>query len=48
MLPPPLFNRKAADSLIMTYRNGTANWIFEDAMPKLVDDPLTFVFGMRQ
>ena len=41
MLPQPLFNRKAADSLIMTYCYHTAYWMFHDAMPKIVDAPLT-------
>jgi hypothetical protein len=41
MLPPPLFYRKAANSLIMTYCNRTAYWMFHDAMPKIVDAPLT-------
>ena len=37
MLPSPLFNSKAADSSIMTYCNRTANWMFHDTMPKIVD-----------
>jgi hypothetical protein len=41
MLPSPLFNRKAADSLIMTYCYRTAYWMFPDTMPKMVDAPLT-------
>ena len=41
MLPSPLFNRKAADSLIMTYCNRTAYWMFHDTMPKIIDAPLT-------
>ena len=48
MLPPPLFNTKAADSLIMTYCNRTAYWIFHDAMPKLVDALLTLICRMWQ
>jgi len=44
MLPPPLFHRKVADSLIMTYFNRTAYWMFHDAMPKIVDSPLTLIF----
>ena len=41
MLPSPLFNRKAADSSIMTYCNRTAYSMFDDTMPKIVDAPLT-------
>jgi hypothetical protein len=41
MLPSPFFNRKAADSSIMTYCNRTAYWMFHDTMPKIVDAPLT-------
>jgi hypothetical protein len=41
MLPPPLFHRKAADSMIVTYCNRTAYWMFHDAMPKMVDAQLT-------
>jgi hypothetical protein len=41
MLPPPLFHRKVADSLIVTYCNRTAYWMFHDAMPKMVDALLT-------
>ena len=41
MLPSPLFNRKAADSLIMTYCYRTAYWMFHDAMPKIVHARLT-------
>jgi len=41
MLPSPLFNKKAADSLIMTYCYHTAYCMFHDAMPKIVDVPLT-------
>jgi len=48
MLPPPLFNRKAADSLIMTYCNRTAYWIFQDTMPKPVDAPLRLISMMWQ
>jgi len=48
MLPTPLFNRKAADSLIMTYCNRTAYKIFHDAMPKLVGATLKLIFRMWQ
>jgi hypothetical protein len=41
MLPSPLFNRKAADSSIITYCNPTAYWMFHDTMPKIGDAPLT-------
>jgi len=41
MLPSPLFNRKVAVSSIMTYCNRTAYWMFHDAMPKIVNAPLT-------
>jgi len=41
MLPSRLFNRKVADSSIMTYCNRTAYCMFPDAMPKIVDAPLT-------
>ena len=37
MLPSPLFNRKGADSLIMTYCYHAAYSMFHDAMPKIVD-----------
>jgi len=48
MLPPSLFHRKAANSSIMTYCNRTAYWISHDAMPKIFDAPLTFIFRMWQ
>jgi len=41
MLPSPLFNRKAADNLIMTSCYRTAYWMSYDAIPKIVDAPLT-------
>jgi len=41
MLLPPLFHRKAADSLIMTYCNRTVYWMFHDAMQKIVEALLT-------
>jgi len=44
MLPPPLFNRNAVDSSIKTFCNRTAYWIFHDAMPTIVDAPLTLIF----
>jgi len=44
MLPTPFFNRKAADSSIMTYCNRTAYLMFHDTMPKMVDAPLTLTF----
>ena len=48
MLPPPLFHRKAADSSIKTYCNRTAYWMFDDAMPKIVDAPLTLIIRTSQ
>jgi len=48
MLPPPLFHRKVADSSLITNCNRTAYWIFHDAMPNIVDTPLTLIFGMWQ
>jgi hypothetical protein len=41
MMLSPLFNRKAADSSIMSYCNRTAYWMFHDAVPKIIDAPLT-------
>jgi hypothetical protein len=35
----------AADSLIVTYCKRKPHWIFHDAMPKLVNAPLTLIFG---
>ena len=48
MLPPPLFHGKEADISIMTYCNSTAYWLLHDAMPKIVDAPLTLIFRMWQ
>jgi len=48
MLPPPLFDRQAADSLIMTDCNRTAPWICHDAMLNIVDPQLTLIFRMWQ
>jgi hypothetical protein len=41
MFLSPLFNRKEADSLIMTYCYHTADWMFHNAMQKIVEAPLT-------
>ena len=41
MLPPPLVHRKADDSLIMTYCNRKAYWMFHNVMRKIIDAPLT-------
>jgi hypothetical protein len=43
MLPPPLLHRKVADGLIMIYCYRTAYWMFEYAMPTIVDTPLMLI-----
>jgi len=41
MLSQQVVFRMAADSVIMAYYHRAALWIFRDAMPKIVDTPLT-------
>jgi len=41
MLSQQVLFRKAADSAIMAQYDRAALWIFHDAMPKIVDTPLT-------
>ena len=48
MLLPPLLYWKAADSSIMTYCTRTAYWMFHDAMPNILDAPLTLILTMWQ
>ena len=37
--------RKAGDSSIMSQRCSETLWIFNDAMPKIVNIPLTLILG---
>ena len=44
MLSQPFLNRKAGSSSIMNEHCSETIWIFHDAMPKIVDAPLTLTF----
>ena len=46
MLLQPFLNGKAGYSSILNKRCSETIWIFHDAMPKIVDTPLTLTFEL--
>jgi len=46
MMSYPILNRKAGYSSIMNERCSETIWIYDDAMPKIVDGPLTLTFEL--
>jgi len=45
-LAPQFLNRQAGYSSIMNERSSETIWIFHDAMPKIIDTPLTLTFEL--